>query len=49
VRLTDLSSRLGLDAVFPYAECLTIDISSPNTKNLRELQGDAALDELLGT
>ena len=27
---------------------MTVNISSPNTKNLRELQGDAALDALLG-
>jgi dihydroorotate dehydrogenase len=27
---------------------VTVNISSPNTKNLRELQGDAALDALLG-
>ena len=39
---------LGLDAVYPYADYVTVNISSPNTKNLRELQGDAALDALLG-
>ena len=40
---------LGLDAVYPHADYVAVNISSPNTKNLRELQGDAALDELLGT
>jgi dihydroorotate dehydrogenase len=39
---------LGLEGVFPYADYVTVNISSPNTKNLRELQGDAALDALLG-
>jgi dihydroorotate dehydrogenase len=39
---------LGLEGVFPHADYVTVNISSPNTKNLRELQGDAALDALLG-
>lgn len=39
---------LGLNAVFPYADYITVNISSPNTKNLRQLQDDKALDELLG-
>ncbi len=39
---------LGLEGVFPFADYVTVNISSPNTKNLRELQGDAALDALLG-
>lgn len=39
---------IGLDAVYPHADYITINISSPNTKNLRALQGDAALDALLG-
>lgn len=38
---------LGLDAVFPHADYVTVNISSPNTKDLRTLQGDAALDALL--
>jgi dihydroorotate dehydrogenase len=37
-----------LDGVFPYADYVTVNISSPNTKNLRALQSDAALDALLG-
>ena len=38
---------LGLEGVFPHADYVTVNISSPNTKNLRELQSDAALDALL--
>ncbi len=37
----------GLEAVYAHADYVTINISSPNTKNLRALQGDAALDALL--
>jgi dihydroorotate dehydrogenase len=37
-----------LNAVYPYADYVTINISSPNTKNLRALQSDEALDQLLG-
>ena len=36
-----------LTGVYPHADYVTINISSPNTRNLRELQGDAALDALL--
>ena len=39
---------LGLEGVFPHADYVTVNISSPNTKNLRELQSDVALDALLG-
>ena len=39
---------IGLEGVFPHADYVTVNISSPNTKNLRELQGDAAMDALLG-
>jgi dihydroorotate dehydrogenase len=38
---------LGLDGVYPHADYVTVNISSPNTSHLRELQGDAALDGLL--
>ena len=38
----------GLAGVYPYADYVTVNISSPNTKNLRDLQSDAALDALLG-
>jgi dihydroorotate dehydrogenase len=38
---------VGLEGVYPHADYVTINISSPNTSNLRSLQGDAALDQLL--
>ena len=38
---------LGLDGVYPHADYVTVNISSPNTKNLRALQSDEALDKLL--
>ncbi len=37
-----------LDGAYPHADYVTVNISSPNTRNLRALQGDAALDALLG-
>lgn len=39
---------LCLDKVYAEASYVTVNISSPNTKNLRELQKDDALDDLLG-
>jgi dihydroorotate dehydrogenase len=39
---------LGLDAVYDRASYVTVNISSPNTKNLRDLQSSEKLDELLG-
>jgi dihydroorotate dehydrogenase len=39
---------LCLDGVYPHADYVTINISSPNTKNLRALQNDDALNALLG-
>ena len=39
---------LALDGVYPHADYVTVNISSPNTQNLRALQSDAALDALLG-
>ncbi len=39
---------LGLEGVYPQADYVTVNISSPNTQNLRSLQSDAALDALLG-
>ncbi|MBK9340501.1 MAG: quinone-dependent dihydroorotate dehydrogenase [Rhodoferax sp.] len=39
---------IGLRGVYPHADYVTVNISSPNTKNLRALQSDEALDELLG-
>jgi dihydroorotate dehydrogenase len=38
-----------LDGVYPHADYVTVNISSPNTKNLRDLQSDEALDALIGT
>ncbi len=37
-----------LDGVYLHADYITVNISSPNTKNLRSLQSDEALDALLG-
>jgi dihydroorotate dehydrogenase len=39
---------IGLRGVYPHADYVTVNISSPNTKNLRALQSDEALDALLG-
>ncbi|HYP82554.1 quinone-dependent dihydroorotate dehydrogenase [Variovorax sp.] len=36
-----------MDGVYGHADYVTINISSPNTANLRSLQGDEALDGLL--
>jgi dihydroorotate dehydrogenase len=38
---------IGLSGVYPHADYITVNISSPNTRNLRELQSDGALDFLL--
>jgi dihydroorotate dehydrogenase len=38
---------LCLDGVYPHADYVAVNISSPNTQNLRALQSDAALDALL--
>ena len=37
-----------LNKVYTAASYVTVNISSPNTKNLRDLQRDDALDDLLG-
>ena len=39
---------IGLAGVYPHADYVTVNISSPNTTNLRALQSDDALDALLG-
>jgi dihydroorotate dehydrogenase len=36
-----------LEGVYPHADYVTVNISSPNTQNLRALQSDQALDDLL--
>ena len=38
-----------LEAVYPHADYVSVNISSPNTHNLRDLQGDEALNALLGS
>jgi dihydroorotate dehydrogenase len=38
-----------LEKVYPYADYITVNISSPNTKNLRDLQGEDELDGLLAS
>jgi dihydroorotate dehydrogenase len=38
---------IGLRAVYPYASYVTINVSSPNTKGLRDLQSEDALGALL--
>ena len=37
-----------LEGVYPHADYVTVNISSPNTSNLRALQSDEALENLLG-
>ncbi|HEX8989028.1 MAG TPA: quinone-dependent dihydroorotate dehydrogenase [Rhodocyclaceae bacterium] len=37
-----------LEKVYAHASYVTVNISSPNTKNLRQLQGESELDALLG-
>ncbi len=39
---------IGLRKVYEHASYVAINISSPNTKNLRQLQGGDELDSLLG-
>lgn len=39
---------IALEGVTPHADYVTVNISSPNTQNLRSLQSDEALDALLG-
>ena len=38
---------IGLQKVYPWASYVTVNISSPNTPGLRDLQYGAALDRLL--
>lgn len=39
---------IGIEKAWPYASYITANISSPNTRNLRALQGESELDALLG-
>lgn len=38
---------IGLEGVYPHADYVTVNISSPNTQNLRSLQGRDELADLL--
>ncbi|MBM3338294.1 MAG: quinone-dependent dihydroorotate dehydrogenase [Betaproteobacteria bacterium] len=38
-----------LDKIYPYAAYVTVNISSPNTKNLRQLQQASEIDALLAS
>ncbi|MXS85054.1 quinone-dependent dihydroorotate dehydrogenase [Nitrosomonas sp. HPC101] len=38
---------IGLRKVYPYASYVTVNISSPNTKQLRQLQNEIELEQLL--
>ena len=38
-----------LERVYPHASYITVNISSPNTKNLRDLQSGEALTNLMDT
>ena len=38
---------IALEGVYPHADYVVVNISSPNTKNLRSLQTDEALEALL--
>ena len=40
---------IGLEKVYPFADYITINVSSPNTKNLRDLQDAEQLSGLLAT
>lgn len=39
--------RQCLEAVYPYADYITVNISSPNTQHLRQLQSDEAFVQLI--
>lgn len=39
---------IGLEKAYAAADYVTVNISSPNTRNLRQLQGSSELDALLG-
>lgn len=39
--------RAGIDAVYPHADYITVNVSSPNTPGLRDLQFGDALRDLL--
>lgn len=39
---------IGLEKAYPHASYVAVNISSPNTRNLRDLQRESELDTLLG-
>ncbi|MCC7182146.1 MAG: Dihydroorotate dehydrogenase (quinone) [Rhodocyclaceae bacterium] len=39
---------IGLEKAYPVASYVTVNVSSPNTRDLRSLQGGESLDDLLG-
>jgi len=39
--------RKSFESVYPVADYIAVNVSSPNTPNLRQLQDKAALDEIL--
>ncbi len=39
---------IDLEKVYPHASYVTVNISSPNTTHVRQLQGESELDALLG-
>ncbi len=45
----DQDYRIGLEKVYAAASYVTVNISSPNTRNLRALQADEPLRQLLAT
>lgn len=45
--LTDNDYLEGFRGVYPYADYIALNLSSPNTPGLREMQGDANLSRLL--
>jgi len=52
-KVTPVESTIGdyltsLRAVYPFADYIAVNVSSPNTPGLRELQDKRPLDELLG-
>ncbi len=48
IERADEDYLICLEGVYPWADYVTVNISSPNTKNLRDLQEKVALDRLLG-
>lgn len=47
IERAELDYLACLEAVHPQADYVTVNVSSPNTKNLRDLQGEERLDALL--